>query len=176
MPQQAPARGKTESSVEPGNNQSPHTTLPRNPEQPLPHQAGKTGPIRIRNLPPPSNTIPSDEHHHLYISILVALSLKPNNALRHPHRPIPGPIRTNPTAAGLYRDRTLRRSRWIPHALLLAYLLLPFQAYGAVRGLFSHRGAWHRAPKTGMITESLQEFQNLKPAYRHESFPPLKHG
>jgi cellulose synthase/poly-beta-1,6-N-acetylglucosamine synthase-like glycosyltransferase len=65
------------------------------------------------------------------------------------------------TAAGLYRDNALRRSCWIPHALLLAYLLLPFQAYGAVRGLLFHMGAWHRTPKTGIITEGFE-------AKRHE--------
>ncbi len=65
-----------------------------------------------------------------------------------------GPVST---AAGLHKESSLRRFRWIFYALLLAYVLVPFQAYGAVKGLFSEHGFWHRTPKTGVITSPCED-------------------
>ncbi len=66
-------------------------------------------------------------------------------------------------AAGLYKDGSLRRTHWILYAILLSYLLVPFQAFGAMKGLFSGNSYWHRTPKTGMITDDFQEVEKTKP-------------
>ncbi len=64
---------------------------------------------------------------------------------------------SGPTSAvaGLHKDSSLRRSHWILSAILLAYLLVPFQAYGALKGLFTRDGFWHRTPKTGLTTQPM---------------------
>ncbi len=63
------------------------------------------------------------------------------------------------TAAGLYKDGSLRRLHWILYAILLSYLLIPFQAYGALKGLSTGQGFWHRTPKTGSITRGRSFWQ-----------------
>jgi hypothetical protein len=63
--------------------------------------------------------------------------------------------------------------------LLLCYILVPFQAYAAVKGLFEkEEGHWFRTPKTGIITDTFLRsrfrrfFEALFPGRRpaHRSF------
>jgi len=66
--------------------------------------------------------------------------------------------------------------------LLLCYILVPFQAYAAVKGLFEkEEGHWFRTPKTGLITDTFLRssfrrfFETLFPGRRgvaHQSFGP----
>ncbi len=42
-------------------------------------------------------------------------------------------------------------------AILLAYILAPFQAYGALKGLSTEHGFWHRTPKIGVITSRCED-------------------
>ncbi|HEY43487.1 MAG TPA: DUF2341 domain-containing protein, partial [Anaerolineae bacterium] len=59
--------------------------------------------------------------------------------------------------AGLFLERGVRRNwRGLLSFVLLTYLLVPYQAYAALKGLFEpHEGGWHRTQKTGVITEVL---------------------
>lgn len=90
---------------------------------------------------------------------IVSLAILIANTPTHPTIFSAAPIAlylalSGPTSAiaVLYKDSSLRRSHWILYAILLAYILAPFQVYGAFKGLFSARGFWHRTPKTGQIT------------------------
>ncbi|HEY47536.1 MAG TPA: DUF2341 domain-containing protein, partial [Anaerolineae bacterium] len=58
---------------------------------------------------------------------------------------------------GLFLERGVRRNwRGLLSFVLLTYLLVPYQAYAALKGLFEpHEGGWHRTQKTGVITEVL---------------------
>ncbi|PIU43129.1 MAG: hypothetical protein COS97_02760, partial [Candidatus Nealsonbacteria bacterium CG07_land_8_20_14_0_80_40_10] len=66
--------------------------------------------------------------------------------------------------------------------LLLCYILVPFQAYAAVKGLFEkEEGHWFRTPKSGLITDTFLRssfrrfFETLFPGRRgvaHQSFGP----
>ncbi|NIN65666.1 MAG: hypothetical protein GTO63_13415, partial [Anaerolineae bacterium] len=56
---------------------------------------------------------------------------------------------------GLFLERGVRRN-WtgVISFILLTYLLVPYQAYAALKGLLEPReGGWHRTRKTGVITE-----------------------
>jgi cellulose synthase/poly-beta-1,6-N-acetylglucosamine synthase-like glycosyltransferase/ActR/RegA family two-component response regulator len=60
--------------------------------------------------------------------------------------------------AGLFLERGIRRN-WagLLSFILLTYLLVPYQAYAALKGLFEpHEGGWHRTTKTGVITEIVE--------------------
>jgi len=47
-------------------------------------------------------------------------------------------------------------------AIALSYLLVPFQAWAAVKGLFEHEeGPWYRTPKTGRITDPVWPLRRL---------------
>src|SRR4030067_548184 len=57
--------------------------------------------------------------------------------------------------AGLFLERGIRRN-WagLLSFLLLTLLLVPYQAYAAIKGLLEPtEGGWHRTQKTGVITE-----------------------
>jgi len=56
---------------------------------------------------------------------------------------------------GLYMERTARRDfTGILSCIALSYVLTPFQAYAALKGLLEAReGVWVRTPKTGKITD-----------------------
>jgi excisionase family DNA binding protein len=48
-------------------------------------------------------------------------------------------------------------------ALATSFLLIPFQAYAAVKGFIERdEGPWYRTPKTGRITDSVQHLRRLK--------------
>jgi hypothetical protein len=48
-------------------------------------------------------------------------------------------------------------------AIALSYLLVPFQAYAALKGLFEkEEGPWFRTPKTGKITDPITHLRRLK--------------
>jgi hypothetical protein len=56
---------------------------------------------------------------------------------------------------GLFMERGVRRN-WsgLLSFILLTYMLVPYQAYAALKGLISPReGGWHRTQKTGVITD-----------------------
>jgi len=56
---------------------------------------------------------------------------------------------------GLFLERGVRRN-WtgLLSFILLSYLLVPYQAYAAIKGLLEpEEGSWHRTQKTGVITE-----------------------
>ncbi len=56
---------------------------------------------------------------------------------------------------GLFMERGVRRN-WsgLFSFVLLTYLLVPYQAYAALKGLLEpHEGGWHRTQKTGIITD-----------------------
>jgi cellulose synthase/poly-beta-1,6-N-acetylglucosamine synthase-like glycosyltransferase len=60
---------------------------------------------------------------------------------------------------GLFMERGVRRN-WggLMSFILLTYLLVPFQAYAAIKGLFeTHEGGWHRTQKTGVITDVIEK-------------------
>src|SRR3990172_9436389 len=60
---------------------------------------------------------------------------------------------------GLFMERGVRRN-WggLMSFILLTYLLVPFQAYAALKGLFeTHEGGWHRTQKTGVITDVIEK-------------------
>jgi cellulose synthase/poly-beta-1,6-N-acetylglucosamine synthase-like glycosyltransferase/ActR/RegA family two-component response regulator len=56
---------------------------------------------------------------------------------------------------GLFLERGVRRNiGGLLSFLTLTYLLVPYQAYAALKGLFEpHEGGWHRTQKTGAVTE-----------------------
>ena len=48
-------------------------------------------------------------------------------------------------------------------ALATSYLLVPFQAYAALKGLFEkEEGPWYRTPKTGRVTDPIQHLRRLR--------------
>jgi 1,2-diacylglycerol 3-beta-glucosyltransferase len=48
-------------------------------------------------------------------------------------------------------------------ALATSYLLAPFQAYAAIKGLVEKdEGPWYRTPKTGRVTDPIQHLRRLK--------------
>ncbi|MGD8813539.1 MAG: DUF2341 domain-containing protein, partial [Anaerolineales bacterium] len=57
--------------------------------------------------------------------------------------------------AGLFLERGVRRNAaGLLSFVLLTFLLVPYQAYAAMKGLLEpHEGGWHRTDKTGVITE-----------------------
>ena len=60
---------------------------------------------------------------------------------------------------GLFLERGVRRN-WIGLGsfILLSFLLVPYQAYAALKGLIEpHEGGWHRTQKTGVITEMVDK-------------------
>jgi hypothetical protein len=59
---------------------------------------------------------------------------------------------------GLFLEGGTRRNwRGLLSAVLLTYLLVPYQAYAALKGLIeSKEGGWHRTQKTGVVTEISQ--------------------
>jgi hypothetical protein len=60
---------------------------------------------------------------------------------------------------GLFMERGVRRN-WggLMSFILLTYLMVPFQAYAALKGLFeTHEGGWHRTQKTGVITDVIEK-------------------
>jgi len=63
-------------------------------------------------------------------------------------------------------------------AVVLSFLLVPFQAWASLKGLFErHEGPWFRTPKTGRITdrvEHLQSRDSLKRWLRPRSAKPAR--
>jgi cellulose synthase/poly-beta-1,6-N-acetylglucosamine synthase-like glycosyltransferase/CheY-like chemotaxis protein len=57
--------------------------------------------------------------------------------------------------AGLFLERGIRRNfAGLLSFVLLTFLLVPYQAYAALKGLLEpHEGGWHRTDKTGVITD-----------------------
>ncbi len=57
--------------------------------------------------------------------------------------------------AGLFLERGVRRNfAGLLSFVLLTFLLVPYQAYAALKGLLEpHEGGWHRTDKTGVITD-----------------------
>ncbi|MGH2619575.1 MAG: glycosyltransferase, partial [Anaerolineales bacterium] len=56
---------------------------------------------------------------------------------------------------GLFMERGVRRN-WsgLFSFILLTFMLVPYQAYAALKGLIEpHEGGWHRTQKTGVITD-----------------------
>jgi hypothetical protein len=52
-------------------------------------------------------------------------------------------------------------------ALALSFLLVPFQGWAALRGLFEKdEGPWHRTPKTGVITDPVHHMRRIRPLRR----------
>jgi cellulose synthase/poly-beta-1,6-N-acetylglucosamine synthase-like glycosyltransferase len=48
-------------------------------------------------------------------------------------------------------------------ALATSFLLVPFQAYAALKGLLEKdEGPWYRTPKTGLVTDPVQRLRRLK--------------
>jgi hypothetical protein len=48
-------------------------------------------------------------------------------------------------------------------ALVTSYLLVPFQAWAALKGLFEKdEGPWYRTPKTGRVTDPIQHLRRLQ--------------
>src|SRR5205085_5388252 len=48
-------------------------------------------------------------------------------------------------------------------AMVVSYLLVPFQAYAALKGLLEkEEGPWFRTPKTGRITDPVKHLRRLK--------------
>src|SRR3989442_8047789 len=48
-------------------------------------------------------------------------------------------------------------------AVATSFLLVPFQAYAALKGLLEdNEGPWYRTPKTGHITDPIQHLRRLK--------------
>ncbi len=51
----------------------------------------------------------------------------------------------------------------IAGALLISFLLVPFQAVAALKGLFENdEGPWYRTPKTGRVTDPIHHLRRLK--------------
>jgi cellulose synthase/poly-beta-1,6-N-acetylglucosamine synthase-like glycosyltransferase len=67
-------------------------------------------------------------------------------------------------AGGLILERAPGRDlRGVASALLLSYLLIPFQAWAALKGLIeSEEGPWYRTPKTGRVTEAVGHLGKFK--------------
>ncbi|GAG48328.1 unnamed protein product, partial [marine sediment metagenome] len=78
---------------------------------------------------------------------------------------------------GLYLERGVRRNwKGLLSFVLLTYLLIPYQAYAVLKGLFEpHEGGWHRTQKTGVITEVVERLglrrhlRRLRPKKRKRS-------
>jgi len=58
---------------------------------------------------------------------------------------------------GPFMERGVRRNwRGLPSFIVLTYLLVPYHAYAALKGLIEpHEGGWHRTQKTGVITHGV---------------------
>ena len=41
----------------------------------------------------------------------------------------------------------VRQTPWVLYRILVTYLVVPFTAHAALRGLFSNHGFWHRTAK-----------------------------
>jgi cellulose synthase/poly-beta-1,6-N-acetylglucosamine synthase-like glycosyltransferase len=61
--------------------------------------------------------------------------------------------------AGLFLERGVRRNAaGLMSFIMLTFLLVPYQAYAAMKGLLEpHEGGWHRTDKTGVITEVIDK-------------------
>jgi cellulose synthase/poly-beta-1,6-N-acetylglucosamine synthase-like glycosyltransferase/CheY-like chemotaxis protein len=61
--------------------------------------------------------------------------------------------------AGLFLERGIRRNiGGLMSFVLLTFLLVPYQAYAALKGLLEpHEGGWHRTDKTGVITDVIDK-------------------
>lgn len=58
-------------------------------------------------------------------------------------------------------------------AVVLSFLLVPFQAWAAVKGLFErHEGPWFRTPKTGKVTDEIEHLRK-KPSVARWLAPRL---
>ncbi len=60
--------------------------------------------------------------------------------------------------AGLFQERGVQRS-WVGlfSFTLLTFLLVPYQAYAAIKGLLEpHEGGWHRTRKSGVVTDVIR--------------------
>lgn len=66
--------------------------------------------------------------------------------------------------AGLALEEASRRDlAGVLGAVAISYLLVPFQAYAAVKGLLeSGEGPWFRTPKTGRITDPVHHLRRLR--------------
>ncbi|MDQ6921295.1 MAG: glycosyltransferase, partial [Candidatus Dormibacteraeota bacterium] len=66
--------------------------------------------------------------------------------------------------AGLALEEASRRDlAGVLGAVAVSYLLVPFQAYAAVKGLLeSGEGPWFRTPKTGRITDPVHHLRRLR--------------
>jgi hypothetical protein len=64
---------------------------------------------------------------------------------------------------GLFLERAqLRDVRGVGSAIVLSYLLAPFQAVAALKGLIEKdEGPWYRTPKTGRVTELVSHLANV---------------
>ncbi|MBI2862162.1 MAG: glycosyltransferase family 2 protein, partial [Chloroflexi bacterium] len=62
--------------------------------------------------------------------------------------------------AGLFLEGSIKRdSGGLFSFIALSYLLVPFQAYASLKGLFEREeGTWHRTLKSGRVTETLERF------------------
>ena len=84
--------------------------------------------------------------------------------------------------AGLFMERSARRDfTGIFSLIVLSYVLAPFQAWAALKGLIEKReGVWFRTPKTGRITELIMKIRLRKvlrwilPGERRRSRPERK--
>jgi hypothetical protein len=67
-------------------------------------------------------------------------------------------------AGGLFLERAPARDlRGVASALLVSYLLIPFQAWAALKGLLEPgEGPWYRTPKTGRVTEAVRHLGRFK--------------
>ena len=65
---------------------------------------------------------------------------------------------------GLFQERSVRRNwQGLLSFVLLTFLLVPYQAYAAIKGLLQPReGGWHRTRKSGVITETVDRMQLKK--------------
>ncbi|MBJ7614359.1 MAG: glycosyltransferase family 2 protein [Candidatus Dormibacteraeota bacterium] len=66
--------------------------------------------------------------------------------------------------AGLALEEASRRDlAGVLGAVAVSYLLVPFQAYAAIKGLLeSDEGPWFRTPKTGRITDPVHHLRRLR--------------
>ena len=65
---------------------------------------------------------------------------------------------------GLFQERSVRRNwQGILSFVLLTFLLVPYQAYAAIKGLVQPKeGGWNRTRKSGVITETVDRMQLKK--------------
>ena len=55
-------------------------------------------------------------------------------------------------AVALHLENSHRDILWVPYALTLCFVAVPFVAFATLKGLLCKRGNWLRTPKTGRIT------------------------